>query len=157
MLNLLITSLKFRIFAWLKIPLIGFLRPKIEVLNDTQCKLRIPLTRRSKNHLNCMYFGALSAGADVAGGVIALQHIMKSKEKISFVFKEFHAEFLKRAEGDVIFTCNDGGVLEDLVKRTISSGEREEAQVNVVATCPSKLGETPVAKFQLTISLKKQK
>ena len=42
----------------------------------------------------------------------------------------------------------------DLVQRAEASDERVEATVHVTATVPSKLGDEPVAKFQLTISLK---
>jgi hypothetical protein len=37
----------------------------------------------------------------------------------------------------------------------MSTGERQEATVNVVATVPTKLQE-PVARFELTLSLKRR-
>ena len=52
-----------------KIPVIGFVKPKLLVLNDTDVEVKIRLRRRSKNHLNSMYFGALAIGADVAAGI----------------------------------------------------------------------------------------
>jgi hypothetical protein len=42
------------------------------------------------------------------------------------------------------------------MRRTLESGEREEATVHVVATVPSKLGDEPVARFELTLSLKRR-
>jgi hypothetical protein len=82
--------------------------------------------------------------------------IYDSGEPIVFVFKDFQADFLKRAEGDVVFTCTEGPMLRDLVERARTSGKREEGTVHVVATAPDKLGEEPVARFALTISLKKK-
>jgi hypothetical protein len=75
---------------------------------------------------------------------------------VHFLFKDFHAEFLKRAEGDVYFTCEQGEMLTELVHRAEASGDREEAAVDVVATVPDRLGDEPVARFQLTISLKRR-
>jgi acyl-coenzyme A thioesterase PaaI-like protein len=143
-------------FGLLKIPLIAYLRPTVEEMSDERCVIRFPLSRRSQNHLNSMYFGALCVGADCAGGAIAMRRIQQSGLPIVFVFKDFRANFRKRADGDVLFTCEDGAALTRLVQRAAESGQREEAAVKVVATVPGKHGGEPVADFELTISLKKK-
>lgn len=145
-----------RLFGLTRIPMLWFLRPTVEEVTADKCVVRIPLRRASRNHLRSMYFGALCAGADCAGGLIAMNLIEESGEPVAFVFKDFKADFMKRAEGDVFFTCHDGANLKALVEQAISSGEREEATVSVVATVPAKLGDEPVAKFELTISLKRR-
>jgi acyl-coenzyme A thioesterase PaaI-like protein len=149
-------TLKVRLFGLLKIPLIAYLKPVVEEVNDDYCTLRFPLMRRSRNHLNAMYFGALCVGADCAGGLIAMREIQARGNRVTFLFKDFKAEFLKRAEGDVCFTCQDGATLRELVRRAEASDQRVEDTVTVVATVPAKLGDTPVARFQLTISLKQR-
>ena len=149
-------TLFMRVFAFMKIPLISYLKPVVEVMDDERCVIRFPLSRRARNHLGAMYFGALCVGADCAGGAIAMKLIYERGEPIAFVFKDFHAEFLKRAEGDVIFTCTEGPMLRELVERALTSGQREEGTVHVAATVPDKLGDEPVGRFALTISLKKK-
>ena len=66
------------------------------------------------------------------------------------------AEFLKRAEGDVHFTNEDGPAVMQLIERALASGERENATVHVVATVPKKLGDEPVARFEMTLSIKRK-
>lgn len=149
-------TLFLRFFAYTKIPMLAYLRPKVIHLDESRCVIRLPLNNRSRNHLGSMYFGALCAGADLAGGLAAMRLIHKTAPKVAFVFKDFDAQFLKRAEGAVYFTCDDGVSMLDLVTRADTSGERVEGAVDVVATVPDKLGEEPVAKFRLTISLKKR-
>ena len=149
-------TLYLRAFSALKIPMIGFLRPSVVEMDDEHCVVRIPLRRRSRNHLRTMYFGALCAGADCAGGIIAMRQIRRRGDKVTFLFKDFSAEFLRRAEGDVLFTCVQGRKLIELVERAEDSPERVEDTVDVVATVPDKLGDEPVARFQLTISLKRR-
>ena len=146
-----------RAFGFLKIPMLYFISPSVVELTDEKCVIKVPLTRRSRNHLRSMYFGALSVGADCAGGLIAMRLIeTEGKGKVSLIFKDFHAEFLKRAEGDVLFTCTQGAEIQALVRKALESGERENLPVHLVATVPSKLGNEPVAKFTLTLSLKKK-
>ena len=118
--------------------------------------VRIPLSQRSRNHLRSMYFGALCAGADLAGALTAMGRIEASGRQVSLVLQDVRAQFWKRAEGDVLFTCADGEAIGELVRRAIQSGQREALAVRVVATVPSKLGDEPVAEFALTLSLKRR-
>ena len=103
-----------------------------------------------------MYFGVLATGADLAGGLVAMKEITDSKQKVALSFKDFHAEFLKRAEGDVHFVCTQIPELKKFVAEVIASGERMNFPVNIVAIVPSE-GLAPVAKFILTLSLKLKK
>jgi len=145
-----------RLFALVKIPLIALVRPTIVQADAETCIIKVPLTWIVKNHLRTMYFGALCVGADMAGGLIVMNMIRVRRSRVAFLFKDFQAQFLKRAEGDVIFTCHDGKKLAALLERAEASGEREEDTVEVVATVPDKLQDEPVAVFTLTISMKRR-
>lgn len=143
-----------RLFGLLKVPLIFYVSPRVIHLNDELCEIVIPLNRRTKNHLNSMYFGVLCTGADIAGGLIAMNEIDKSKKKIQLSFKDFHAEFLKRAHGDVHFKCTQSSDIKNFVLDVIKSGERMNYKVIIEATVPTKPEDGVVAKFELTLSLK---
>lgn len=132
-------------------------RPKVMELSEARCVIRVPLnwlTRRRDIH--AMYLGVLCMGADVAAGLIAFDIVRRRKTRVSFVFKDIKGEFLKRAEGDVHFTNNDGPMIQRLIERALTSGDRQEATVHVTATVPKKLGDEPVAKFELTLSVKRK-
>lgn len=150
-------TLYLRAFGLLKVPVLFFISPRVEEITDLRCVIKVPLNRRTKNHLNSMYFGVLAAGADCAGGLMAMRLIQEQGNQVSLIFKDFHADFLKRAEGDTLFTCEDGEAIQELVGKAIETGERQNMTVHVTATVPSKLGHEPVAQFKLTLSLKKKK
>ena len=145
-----------RYFGFFKIPLLGSVNPSVIELTNTRAVVKIPLRRRTKNHLRSMYFGALAIGADCAAGLIAMNLIRESSQNISLIFKSMKAEFHKRAEGDVYFTCDQGREISELVAASIESGERVELPVQVTARVPDKLGDEPIAKFTLVLSLKKR-
>lgn len=149
-------TLFLRAFGFLKVPVLFFISPSVVELTDERCVIQVPLNRRTKNHLRSMYFGVLCAGADVAGGMNAMRMIQKEKSRVSLIFKDFQAQFLKRAEGDTFFTCEDGLAIQALVQKAIETGERQHMPVRVTATVPSKLGNEPVATFTLTLSLKRK-
>ena len=141
-------------FGLVKIPMLYMCRPKVLALDDDHCEIKIPLNRRTKNHENCMYIGALTVGADIAGGLIAIHHMKGDRKNARFLFKSMRAEYLKRAEGDVHFSCHDGQKLAALVIQARESGLRTTEPVTVIATVPSLLGAEPVARFELEFSAK---
>ena len=147
---------RLRLWTFASVPLLFFLRPSVVEATPARTVIRVPLTRRSRNHLGSMYFGALCAGADLAGALTAMRRIDASGRRVSLIFKDVKAQFFKRAEGDVLFCCAEGEAVEALVRRAIQSGAREELPVRIVATVPDKLGAEPVAEFLLTLSLKRR-
>ena len=152
---LLKENLMLRLLA-LRIPTFLFIGPRIVALDDEGCAVEIPLTWRTKNHLiGAMYFGVLCAGADLAGGLPAAKLIFGKHKDVKLVFGEMHAEFLKRADGDVVFRSRDGRRIAAAVEQTARTGERVSEPVEVIATVPEKYGDEPVARFRMTISLKR--
>lgn len=144
------------LFALSKIPLISFCGAKIVEIGDQRIILKIPLSFRTKNHLDAMYFGALAIGADLCVGFLAMRKIQESGEHIDLVFKDFNINFLKRAEGDVHFVCEQGSVVLDQVAEAKSSDERINRTIHGYAIVPSVNPEDKVAEFQLTLSVKRR-
>ena len=142
-----------RLFGLTKVAMIAYCRPSVILLNESTLEIKIPLNRRTRNHIKSMYFGALSVGADITGGFLALPSIQKSKRKIVLVFKDFNAKFLKRAESDVHFICKDGKAVKELVDLAIKTQERQNYKLNIIATTP-KISDDIVAEFELTLSIK---
>ncbi|HEX2061979.1 MAG TPA: DUF4442 domain-containing protein, partial [Thermoanaerobaculia bacterium] len=141
-------SLQNVFFLWLA-------SPKIVELTDDRCVIRIPYNWRTKRRdIHAMYLGTLCMGADVAAGLICFKLVRERRLRVHFLFKDIRGEFLKRAEDDVYFTNADGAKVQELIQRAMETGERQETTVRVTATVPSKLGDEPVAKFELTLSVK---
>lgn len=147
-------TLKLRAYALLNTPLIFSVRPRIIEINENRCEVVIPLNYFTKNHVGSMYFGALSIGADLAGGLFVTEAIKRSGKKVSFIFKDFTADFLRRAESDVHFICEEGKIVSGVVAETIKTKKRANRTAHIFATTPKKTGNEPIAQFKLTISVK---
>ena len=148
-------SLGILYFGLTKIPMILYVRPSVVEISAERVVLKVPLKRRTKNHLGSMYFGALAVGADCTAGIFAVRWIRQRSEPISMIIKDLKAVFLRRAEGDVYFTCTQGRAISALVSKAAESDERVELPIHVKATVPD-LSDEPVADFSLTLSLKKK-
>ena len=139
------------LLGFAKIPIIGFIKPRLIVLDDEKATVKIRFRRRSKNHLNSMYFGALAVGADVAAGLHAFYFAEKMGKKVSFAFKGMNAEFLMRAESDIEFISEDGAKVSDAMNRSLESGERINEPIMVLA---KNTKNEVVATFEMIVSVK---
>ncbi len=139
-----------------RFPLLAVLRPRVEQLDFDSSRIRVVMGHMTRNHLGTMYFGALCMGAELGPGMMAMRIIREQGDKASLIFKDFHARFLRRVEGDALFTCTEGKEIRQMVDEAMATGQRVERTVKVVATVPSLSGEEPVAEFALTLSVKRR-
>ena len=135
-----------------KVPLIFLAAPVVEEASDERCVVRIPLNYLTRNPLGSMYLGVLTIGADIAGGLLAVDAARAAKGDVSVVFKDLRAQFLKRPTSAVRFSCGDGVAIRAAVARCLETGERLNIPVHVSAT----VGPAEVAIFDLTLSIKRR-
>lgn len=149
---------RFKFFLWyfghFNVPLIGHLKPKLLTLTDSNIVIRLRLNRRSKNHLNSMYFGALAVGADIAGGLHGFHHAKLAQVKISLAFKSFQAQFLKRPESDVYFVCDQGDDIKAMLVESKATGLRINKPIAITAFTNYTTKPETIAHFILELSLK---
>lgn len=134
--------------------MIGYVRPRLLELNEKNIVICIPLSRRTRNHLNSMYFGALAVGADLAGGFHGFYHAELAGCKVSLAFKSFQAQFLRRPESDVYFVSESGEEVKAMISEAHRTGQRinKALPIKAYTDYPNKTVE--IALFSLELSLK---
>jgi acyl-coenzyme A thioesterase PaaI-like protein len=149
----LLKKIKWKLFLLgkVKIPMLGYTGLKLIEINDTKVIAQIKLKRKTKNHLNSMYFGALAVGADVAAGIHAFYFANVHEKKVSFAFKGMSCEFIKRAESDCMFISEDGKKVEDAILESIETGDR--VNTTTVVKAYDKENDL-VATFEMIVSVK---
>ncbi|MEN0058686.1 MAG: DUF4442 domain-containing protein [Bdellovibrio sp.] len=142
------------LYGLLKIPLILFVSPRVVEAGEKRFVLKIPLSYRTKNHLNSMYFGALGIGAELSIAAAAVMAISDSKQKIDFIFKDFSGQYIKRADGDVHFICEEVEAVKSLIEEACVNPERLERKLRGYAVVPRHSDTEPVMTYELTLSVK---
>lgn len=137
----------------LKLPLLAFVTPRVTELNSERACVRVNLGWRTRNHLGVMYFGSLAMGAELSIALKAVQKIQLSQKRIDFLFKDFQAQFLRRADGDVLFVCEEGQGVSDLIDQACQDQDRHEALFRGYAHIVGK-PEEKVMTYALTLSVK---
>lgn len=92
-------------------------------------------------------------GAELSIALQAIESIRQSKKRIDFIFKDFKAEFLKRADGHVHFICEDVAKVEKMIQKACESPDRLEGTYQGYAVVAGRPDE-PVMKYTLTLSVK---
>ena len=143
-------------YSWMHIPLIGFCAPQVIEATNQRTVLKIKLGYKTKNHLGAMYFGALAIGSELCIAMLAVKKIKESGGKIDFLFKDYKADFLKRAEGDVLFICEEAQTVVDQIAEAQTSSVRINRTMTAYAIVPSISETEKIATFSLTLSVKKR-
>ena len=138
-----------------QIPMMRSIRPKLIEVSAARVVVRVALSRRTKNMYNSMYLGALDIGADCVAGFFPAKFMLETGHRVPPIIKSASVEYLKRVNTYADFTCAQGVDLTQLCHQAVSSGERLETTVVVVATAPKEFGQEPVARFTYVVSLKK--
>tara|TARA_B110001454_G_scaffold219199_1_gene251703 strand:+ start:5011 stop:5475 length:465 start_codon:yes stop_codon:yes gene_type:complete len=136
-----------------RVPLLAFCNPKLLSI-EPSAKVKLPLNFVTKNHFRTMYFGALAMGAELSVATPILEAMFIQKKPISFIFKDFKCDFLKRADTDTVFEFADIEACRQAMAEALASGERLNKTFKGVAYS-AKNPENVFMTYEITISLKK--
>ena len=142
------------IFWWamlLKLPSAVFWKLKVKSLTEEKCEVTIPFTWRTQNPFKSIYFAAMAGAAELSTGALC-QLSMAGKGNFSMLVVDFRAEYHKKANQKITFTCSQGLELAKLINK-LQPGET--GTLTMVATGTGIQGQN-VAKFYVTWSFKRK-
>ncbi|MGV8946574.1 MAG: DUF4442 domain-containing protein [Lutibacter sp.] len=121
-------------------------------------KTIVTVTHRwiNQNPFNSMYFAVQSMAAELTTGALVIKKIKESGKQISMLVTHHKGTFTKKAVGKITFTCNDGHLIDEALKRTIETGEGQT--VLMKSTGVNEKGEQVSAyEFEWSVRLKTNK
>ena len=114
---------KFGLFLLSKLPAAFFCGVRVRYADEKKCVTSVPYKWLSQNPFKSTYFACLSMAAEMSTGVLALAHIYKRQPAVSMLVSKVEGNFLKKAVGRTIFTCEDGLVIKQTIEDAIISNE----------------------------------
>lgn len=142
---------KFRMFLFWKLPSAFFSGVRVKYADEEKCMVTVPFKWFSQNPFKSTYFACLSMAAEMTTGVLGLAHIHKRKPAVSMLVVNIKGDFMKKAVGKTIFTCNDGTLIKQTIEAAITTGEGKS--ITAKSTGVNEQGEV-VAVFEVTWSFK---
>ena len=135
----------------MKLPSAVFWRLRIKTLNAEKCQVTIPYFWRSQNPFRSIYFAALAGAAELSTGALC-QLALAGKGSFSMLVVDFRAEYHKKANTKITFTCEQGAELFQLIE-ALKQGDTN--QLTMISEGKNPSGEM-VAKFYVTWSFKRK-
>ena len=152
--RLISNPISFGFFLFTKLPAAFFAGLRIHYFDDLKCVVRIRYSWFSQNPFQSIYFAVEAMAAEMTCGMLAFSQVYQRVPKISMLVVGTQAQFLKKATGTVLFSCEDGLAIQEAIQETIATGEGKTVICKSVGT--DSKGEV-VAEFNFTWSFKAKK
>ena len=138
-------------FLLFKLPSACIAGIKVKSLNEKKSEINIPFKFTNKNPFKSIYFAIQSMGAEFSTAALAVVAMSKYTNSIAYIVVNLNAEFLKKANSKVTFTCEDGLLFEQGIKKCIA----ENKPIEITAKTIGRMEDgTVVSIFNFTWSFK---
>ena len=114
---------KLHLFLLLQLPTAFFSGVRIKSLQENVCITSVKHRWINQNPFGSIYFAVLAMAAELSTGTLVLQKIKASNKKVSMLVTHQKSTFLKKAKGRITFTCTDGKLIDDALKKSFQTGE----------------------------------
>ncbi|RAI93993.1 DUF4442 domain-containing protein [Algoriphagus yeomjeoni] len=135
----------------IKLPSAVFWKFRIKELDAEKCVVTIPYTWRTQNPFNSIYFAAMAGAAELSTGALC-QLAISGLGKYAMLVVDFRAEYYKKANQKIKFTCEQGLELFALLA---SLEPNDTGKLTMISTGKNPQQEE-VARFYVTWSFKRK-
>jgi hypothetical protein len=118
-----LTPRKINAFNILKLPAVYFTGIRVKTLTAVACTVSVKHRWINQNPFKSMFWAVQGMAAELTTGALVMMKIRESGKNISMLVANNNATFTKKATGRITFSCKDGALIDDALKKTISTGE----------------------------------
>lgn len=134
-----------------KIPIAKIAGLKLHHFDGNKSQISVKLGWLNQNPFKSMFWAVQGMAAEFSTGMLCIDKIQKSNQKISMLVVGLQANFTKKAVGKIIFTCEQGAELDEILKKAI---ETKEGQILKMRSLGIDEKGDQVAEFFFTWSFK---
>ena len=134
-----------------KLPSAIFWKFRIKALDAEKCVVTIPYSWSTQNPFNSIYFAAMAGAAELSTGALC-QLAISGLGKYSMLVVDFRAEYFKKANQKITFTCEQGQELFSILE---SMEIHETGKLTMISSGKNPQDEE-VARFYVTWSFKRK-
>jgi hypothetical protein len=148
-----VTVKKIKRLLMFKLPSAYLCGVRLRQIDSSKSVVTVRYKWINQNPFNSMYFAVQSMAAELTTGAIVIKKISESGNQISMLVTNHKGTFSKKALGLITFTCYDGSLIDEALKKTIATGEGQT--INMKSVGINETGEQVSAyEFEWSIKLK---
>lgn len=122
----------FNKYTWIKLPIAKIAGIKLHYNDESKSQTQVKLGWLNQNPFKSMFWAVQGMAAELSTGVLCISKIQKSGQRISMLVVGLEANFTKKAVGKIIFTCDQGAELDEVLKKAIETGEGQTLQMKSI-------------------------
>ncbi|TXN35251.1 DUF4442 domain-containing protein [Flagellimonas hymeniacidonis] len=145
---------KFNMFTFFKLPSAWWCGVRVKYIDDKKAVTSVTHRWINQNPFKSMFWAVQGMAAELSTGAMVINQIKDSGRKISMLVLNNTANFSKKATGKITFTCEDGHLIEEAIKKTIETGEGQTFWMQSVGMNKDGVVVSTFT-FEWTIKLKK--
>jgi len=111
------------LFTFFKLPSAWWCGVRLKSIDENKAVVTVKHRWFNQNPFNSMFWAVQGMAAEFSTGIMVSTAIRESGCKISMLVQNNNANFSKKATGRITFTCEDGHLIADALKKTIENGE----------------------------------
>jgi hypothetical protein len=120
---MVMTPSKINTFNIFKLPSAYLCGVRAKYLDSEKCTVTVKHRWINQNPFKSMYWVVQGMAAELSTGAIVMAKIQECNERISMLVASNNSTFTKKATGRITFTCEDGHLIDEALKKTIETGE----------------------------------
>ena len=118
-----ITAKKLNTYTIFKLPAAYLCGVRTKHIDNEKCIVTVKHKWINQNPFKSMFWAVQGMAAEFSTGALMIAKIQESGKKISMLVTTNNATFTKKATGRIAFTCNNGNLIDEAIKKTIETGE----------------------------------
>ena len=118
-----ITPKKLNTFTFIKLPSAYLCGVRTKHIDNSKCVVTVKHKWINQNPFKSMFWAVQGMAAEFSSGALMMLKIKESGKRISMLVTTNNATFTKKATGKITFTCNDGNLIDEAIKKAINTGE----------------------------------
>ena len=146
-----ITPKRINLFMLCNLPLAFLGGVRVYSLTNAAAVVKIKHKWINQNPFGSMFWAAQGMAAEMSTGILIMNAIECSKEKVSMLVTHQEAKFFKKATGKIMFTCAGGKEISEAIR--ISKETKEGQRVVLISEGKNENGVV-VSSFSFEWSLK---
>lgn len=106
-----------------KLPAAYFCGVRTKHIDKNKCLVTVKHKWINQNPFKSMFWAVQGMAAEFSTGALMISKIQDSGKRVSMLVTSQTATFTKKATGRIVFTCNDGHLIDQALEKTIATGE----------------------------------
>ena len=114
---------KFQIslFTLLRLPSVWLCGIRVTLLEQSFCEAKVKHRWINQNPFNSMFWAVQGMAAELTTGMLLMQEIQTSNRKVSMLVLNNKANFSKKAQGKITFSCNSADLITNAIKKLLET------------------------------------